>query len=305
MNTAMASYIGTSGWSYPSGYGKWTGVVYPKGLHGDELSYYAERFPAVEVNVSFYRIPSPDTVRGWLQRTPDTFRFAVKLYRKFTHPEFYQRAEGKSPTIMPEDVDAMRRVFDPLADQARLGAVLVQYPDAHRQTPEHAAQLVRTLDYFKEYPLAVEFRHLSWSDPSIEAILTHFNASRVRVDEPLFSNLRDDSHTGRVDYWRFHGRNAAAWQTPGSGNLRYDYNYSRDEIDDIADAILQQPLLTGRDRMMFFNNHLKGQAVANAVALGSALKLPLPFTKFSHLSAQFPEIRQITGSGGGVLTFDF
>ena len=129
MLPTVSIYPGTSGWSYPAGYGKWNGVFYPKGRKVDELAYYAERFPAVEVNVTFYRLPSLETVRGWVERTPSSFLFSVKLFRKFTHPEFYAREEGLSPEITPEDVAGMRGVLDVLAARERLGAVLVEAPE--------------------------------------------------------------------------------------------------------------------------------------------------------------------------------
>lgn len=299
MGAARANYIGTSGWSYPSGYGKWNGIVYPKRWRGDELAYYAERFPAVEVNVSFYRLPAIDTVRGWVARTPKTFRFAVKLYRKFTHPDFYAREEGKSPEITADDVLAMRHVLDPLAEEERLGALLVQYPESFSKTPSATSALVRTLDAFRDYPLAVELRHASWDDAQSAEVLDHFTAARVRIDEPFYRNLdAPPTPHAALEYWRFHGRNKAAWRNPEMAAKRYDYHYNPQEIDELVDAILQQPDAK-YNRFVFFNNHVSGQAAANAIAMAVHLGIDLPYPKFAHLSDRFPELRPITGPAGG------
>jgi len=293
------TYIGTSGWSYPSGYGKWKGIFYPKKWAGDELGYYAERFPAVEVNTSFYRVPSRETVRGWIERTPASFNFAVKLYRKFTHPEFYAREEGSSPEITTEDVSGMRGVLDLLADARRLGAVLVQYADHFHRTAEHLAIVVRTLDQFTPYPLAVELRHSSWDTPQSHDILAHFRASRVRIDEPFYRNL--DSATEPMEsfqYWRFHGRNAEQWRHQGVQAQRYDYLYSPTELEEISE-IIERRGGSGQGNFLFFNNHPSAQAAANAVELAAMLNLPLPFNQFANLSAQFPHLAPITGPTGG------
>ena len=295
-------YIGTSGWSYPSGFGKWNGIVYPRGDHGDELSYYAERFPAVEVNVSFYRIPAPAMVRGWLARTPPGFRFAVKLYRKFTHPEFYRREEGLSPEITAQDVAQVREGFDLLAAEGRLGAVLVQYPEFFTKRPETLRQLQATLETFREYPLAVELRHESWDDLQTAHVLASLPATRARIDEPFYHNL--DLPPGEEEtcqYWRFHGRNAEQWRKHGVGNRRYDYYYSAREVDEIAQVIEQQAPVK-LDRYLFFNNHTNGSAVANAISLANRLHVKLPFHKFAHLTRHFPDLQPITGTEGGQMT---
>ncbi len=292
-------YIGTSGWSYPSGYGKWSGIFYPRRWAGDELAYYAERFNAVEVNATFYRLPALETVRGWVRRTTAGFRFAVKLFRKFTHPDFYAREEGQSPEITAEDVAAMRGVLDVLAEEGRLGAVLVQYPEFFHQREANITMLARTLDAFRDYPLAVELRHTSWENARTRALLSERHAAFARIDEPCFSNLdAPDAAKERLSYWRFHGRNADAWRTPGAGHGRYDYQYTPDEVDALAELIARR-LQSDRPMYLFFNNHPGGKAAANAVSLAARLKQPLPYAKFSLLAKTFPELKPLTGEAGG------
>src|SRR5260370_38644129 len=97
--------VGTSGWHYPPGRGRWDGVFYParrgRGTAFDELAYYAAHFDTVEVNSTFYGQPRAEVTRGWAERTPAGFEFSVKLYQKFTHPDMFKdrlrRAAGVSP----------------------------------------------------------------------------------------------------------------------------------------------------------------------------------------------------------------
>ena len=298
---AQSMYIGTSGWSYPSGAGKWAGVMYPRRWHGDELSYYAERFPSVEVNVSYYRIPSAEAVRGWIERTPPGFRFAVKLYRKFTHPEFFQREEGRSPEILPEDVRAMQQVLSPLAESGKLAALLVQYPESFHKNPETSSALARTLDHFRAYPLAVELRHPSWDDARADELLARFSTARVRLDEPFYRNLDCAIKAYEpFEYWRFHGRNSDEWRRPEAGNLRYKYLYGAEEIEELASAV-GQPKNKTRSCYLYFNNHYSGMAIANAVSLARRMDINLAYDKFAHLAEYFPELRAITGLPGGQL----
>src|SRR5512143_4052841 len=126
--------IGTSGWSYPSGAGTWNGVFYPVARRGsggaargsgkvDELSFYAEHFDTVEVNSTFYRVPTVSAVRKWAERTPPGFEFSLKLYQKFTHPEMFEKATGGSAFDLDQgDVDQFRAAIDPLASAGKLGA---------------------------------------------------------------------------------------------------------------------------------------------------------------------------------------
>ena len=297
----MPTYIGTSGWSYPSGEGKWKGIFYPARWKGDELAYYAERFPAVEVNSTFYRLPSVSTVNSWIERTPPGFLFTAKLYRKFTHPDFYARETGQLPEITTEDIADMRAVLDALMEQNRLGAVLAQFPEFHRKTAETTAALVRLLDAFRNYPLAVEIRHPSWQTGETREILEGFNAALARIDEPFFSNLDDPvapKHT--LQYWRFHGRNAAEWRKKDAGLRKYDYLYTIDEIDDITHLVDKFATPSGKN-FLFFNNHLHSKAVVNAVEMAKAMDMDLPYGKFADLSTLYPELSDITGPTGGQL----
>ena len=131
--------IGTSGWNYPRGRGSWNGIFYPAGAQAkkggrrfDELAFYAEHFDTVEVNSTFYRVPSVDMVRGWVRRTPRDFEFSLKLFQKFTHPGMFRAATGTTPSHY-------RRAN--LGSQAPVGMVrLAQHPQEPKPAPERPQQ---------------------------------------------------------------------------------------------------------------------------------------------------------------------
>ena len=154
--------IGTSGWSYPTGRGKWNGLFYParrpRGF--DELAYYADRFDTVEVNSTFYRLPEPATAASWVTRTPRRFEFAVKLYQKFTHPDMYLARDGVADwDLSRDDFDLFRRGIEPIAAAGRLAALLVQFPASFQSGPDALGYLEWLLGALSGYPLAVELRH--------------------------------------------------------------------------------------------------------------------------------------------------
>ncbi len=261
--------IGTSGWSYPTGEGKWTGVVYPPGTRS-ELAYYATHlFTTVEVNASFYRLIPPATAKTWARTTPPDFQFAVKAWQKFTHPQMHAAASGKAEPATQEDVDRFRASLDPLAERRKLGAVLLQFPPSFHSTPETADSLGTLLGRLAAYPLAVELRHRSWSHRKSETrkLLQEHRATWVVIDEPKFpSSIRQDVEPlSEMLYLRFHGRNAAKWWTHDRAEERYDYLYSEAELLPFAAKI--RALLTTAcppRAFVFFNNHARGQAVQNA-----------------------------------------
>jgi len=156
-------YIGTSGWSYPTGEGTWRGYFYPPG-EKRELAYYSQFFNTVEINSSFYRPPRPEFVANWARQVPEGFLFTAKLWQKFTHPKMYAETSGGDGAISAADVDRFRRSLEPLAARGRLGALLAQFPPSFRNDPYGQDILAAVIRTFGQYHLAVELRHRSWSD---------------------------------------------------------------------------------------------------------------------------------------------
>src|SRR6187401_179457 len=138
----MSVLVGTSGWSYPTGRGTWNGIFYPAPRPGgfDDLAFYAEHFDTVEVNSSFYRVPTVQTTKSWARRAPKDFEFSLKLYQKFTHPEMFLEATGMDPADLDRrDVDEFRAAIDPLAQAGKLGALLAQFPASFKNEPSSLA----------------------------------------------------------------------------------------------------------------------------------------------------------------------
>jgi uncharacterized protein YecE (DUF72 family) len=291
-------YVGTAGWSYPQGEGRWDGLFYPSDRGVDRLAYYAERFNAVEINSTFYRPPEPAITRAWARKTPPDFRFTAKLYQKFTHPKMYEEATGGAAELRAGDFEQFKRGIAPLAEAGKLGALLAQFPPSFKVDEEALTFLEDLLRQFQEYPLAVELRHRSWSEePRAAALLREYGATWCWIDEPKFrSSIGEVPLTGRLGYLRFHGRNAAQWWK-GDRETRYDYLYSPAEQAKLA-ADVRAVAQHAEDTYVFYNNHYRAKAVANAVQLKAALGLPLGAPLEPTMLAAYPELARLYPAGG-------
>lgn len=142
-------YVGSSGFSYAS----WKPGFYPTGTRaGDFLRVYAARLPSVELNATFYRLPSEDQLRSWAGQTPERFRFAVKMSRQITH---FGRIDG-----IPTFCERVRALGD------RLGPILVQLPPSRPRDEGLLRLLLDSLDPGLRY--AFEFRHESWAGVDLD-----------------------------------------------------------------------------------------------------------------------------------------
>jgi uncharacterized protein YecE (DUF72 family) len=298
--------VGTSGWSYPGGSGTWNGIFYParrpKGF--DELAYYAEHFDTVEVNSTFYRMPSAGMTASWLARTPPTFDFAVKLYQKFTHPDmFLARGPAREWTVTTGDLDEFRAGIEPMANAGRLVALLLQFPASFHAAPEARDYIDWLAEGLGAYPLAIELRHRSWSDRADEtrALLASHRAAWVRIDAPRFpDSIAQDVGLTADDpllYVRFHGRNAARWWQHEDADDRYDYLYRADELRPFADAA-RTASAAGRRVVMYLNNHFSAKAVANAAVLRHQLGDLLPGEYLREMVTRYPELSGLVATAG-------
>jgi uncharacterized protein YecE (DUF72 family) len=160
--------VGTSGWSYK----EWKGSFYPAKLPAEEmLRFYAGRFPTVEVNNSFYRIPAERVLAGWAEQVPQRFRFVLKASRRITHNNRLNDEDGSLGYFL--------RAINPLGE--RLGPTLFQLPPTFKQDLD---RLQRFLDKLpRRWPAAVEFRHDSWFDERVYDLLRARGVALVAVDE--------------------------------------------------------------------------------------------------------------------------
>jgi uncharacterized protein YecE (DUF72 family) len=264
----------------------------------DELAYYAERFDAVEVNSTFYRVPAANVTHGWARRTPPQFEFAVKLFQKFTHPAVFARAHtGADLAVGQPDVDEFRAAVDPLAMAGKLGPLLAQFPPSFRAAPDAMDYLRWLLSAFREFPMAIELRHRSWSEARADttALLADYQAAWVVIDEPKFRlSIEQDfrPNVPSIGYMRFHGRNAERWWRHDASEDRYDYLYTADELEPFAEAAIAARRVV-KKLYMFMNNHFESKAVANAVMLKSRLGLPISGDFTETFLDRFPALRTL------------
>jgi uncharacterized protein YecE (DUF72 family) len=296
--------VGTSGWNYPQGKGSWNGIFYPVGGKArsrgrgkfDELEFYAEHFDTVEINSTFYRTPMPATAKGWADRTPSGFEFSLKLYQKFTHPEMFHKATGADPwQLGKQDVDEFRAALDPLASALKLGALLAQFPASFKNEPDSRGYLEWLLEQFRDYSIAVELRHRSWSDDPVETLqmLDAFGAAWAQIDEPKFrfsirQNLLPNVKT--FYYLRLHGRNAKEWWKHENSEDRYNYLYSTAELEPFAEAA-QIASARVKKAYLYANNHFSAKSVANAAILKHQLGQPLEGEYPEEFVERYPDLK--------------
>jgi len=163
----MRLHVGTSGYSYT----EWKGVFYPEKMPGAKmLDFYAQYFDSVEINNSFYRVPETKTLEKWLTQVPDSFTFVLKAPQKITH-------QKKLINCGP-DVDFFFNVAAALGD--RLGPVLFQLPPFARKDVAKLRDFIAVLP--KEKRVAFEFRHASWCDDEVYALLRERDAAICLAD---------------------------------------------------------------------------------------------------------------------------
>lgn len=266
-------HIGPAGWDYPD----WDGIFYPprrrRGF--DALTYVASYFTLVEINSTFYRVPSPHVVRRWAERVSQhpRFTFTLKAHQALTH-------HGHITT--PPELAPLRMAIDPLVDAGRLGAVLLQFPWSFRFEDESRQQLDARVHELNPYPLAVEVRHASWDTPVAQEYLASLGASVCGIDQPVIGESIPPYHyrAGSAGaYFRLHGRNYKNWFAEDAGrDARYDYLYSPEELSPWA-SVIKQAAAEASATYVVLNNHFRGQAPANAFEMAHLLfgrRLPAP-----------------------------
>lgn len=253
-------WVGTAGYHYQD----WRGPVYPPGVQ-EMLTYYSGLFPFTEVNVTFYRLLSPQQTDAMAAKVPPAFAFFIKAYRGLTH----RREEAR---------DALGPFLDslaPLAARRQLAGVLLQFPNSFRRGPDQRDYLAWLREALGPgLPAVVEFRHREWTaEPETFDLLRALGYSYACVDEPQFKALVPPLAlaTASPAYVRFHGRNYKKWWAHAHPDERYDYLYSGDELEDWAPRILD---LHRQTELVYvsMNNHRGGQAVINGRMIAEILE---------------------------------
>ncbi len=252
--------VGTASWTDPEFIkAGW----YPPEVRSDpagRLRYYAERFAMVEVNATFYALPTVGTTEAWAERTPDAFRFHVKAHQVISgHPSEpgrlpaplrelpYQpdsRGRIRKPSREMRDavIDSLLEAVGPLG--SKLGAILLQLPPYVVSGPEQRKEIGRIISRLRPARTAVEFRHRSWAEPgereAAAEVLAGHDAAWVVVDAPRIDakNVMPpivEVTTPALAYMRLHGRNAATWNTGRTVAERFDHVYSDEEMEEWID----------------------------------------------------------------------
>jgi uncharacterized protein YecE (DUF72 family) len=220
-------HVGTSGYSYP----EWRGTFYPERFPPARmLPFYAERFGTVELNNTFYRMPTPKTIVAWDQETPAGFRFALKVPQRITH---FARLRDIG--------DSLRFLLDTVAGLgAKLGPLLLQLP------PNFRKDVGRLDDCLALVPpsarIAAEFRHASWLDEEVYDVLRARNAALCLADTE--ENTTPDVVTADFGYLRLRDR-----------------AYTRDEL---AQWARRAARLEWRDAFVYFKHEESGTGPALA-----------------------------------------
>jgi uncharacterized protein YecE (DUF72 family) len=245
-----ALFVGTSGWVYKS----WAGTFYPEKVPVREhLAFYASQFDTVEINASFYRLPPERTVRGWRERAPHGFIYAVKGSRFITHMKKLN-VDRKSIDIFFERAALLKE---------HLGPILWQLPPNLHYDPERLNAFLAMLP--KKYRYAVEFRHPSWVREGAFDVLREHKAAHVHLSSMAMPmNL---TTTSEFIYIRFHGLRGG-----------FAHDYTRKELEPWA-RHCRDSLNKGLAVYAYFNNDANTRAPGNAKMLDEMIEALKPPAK--------------------------
>jgi uncharacterized protein YecE (DUF72 family) len=196
--------------------------------------------------------------------------------------------------VTQSDIDDYRSGIEPLARAGKIGALLAQFPPSFKEGPASRDYLIRLLESFSDYPVAVELRHRSWSDAMTDtlALLGAFGAALVQIDEPKFRLSIRQNYLPNVKgfyYMRLHGRNAAQWWRHDKSEDRYDYLYSNDELKEFSETADAARRLV-KKLYLYTNNHFSAKSVANAAMIKHQLGEPIEGTYSPEFIARYPEL---------------
>jgi uncharacterized protein YecE (DUF72 family) len=216
------------------------------------LAYYCQHFPLVELNFTYYRLPTAAMLARLAEQTPAGFQFLVKLPRSLSHEKDTRELNG------------FRDALQELSSRGCLLGLLCQLPQSTHDNAKHRAWLKTLADALAEYHLVVEFRHRSWWHPEVPAWLHDLHLDLVSVDVPDLPNLypRGLVPSGPRVYVRFHSRNAENWYS--SDKERYNFDYEDEALIQWIEALTKNARTTIREVLLLFNNCHNGQAVHNA-----------------------------------------
>lgn len=244
--------IGTSGFHYKD----WVGPFYPEGTPQSHwLEHYAQEFDTCELNYTFYRMPEAEQLVRLAERVPAGFVFSLKAYRGITHER--------------DGVDeSLKRTYEAVAalrSEGKLGALLLQFPYSFVPGRSATDLLRRSREILADLPLVAEFRHRAWFREEAFDFLRGLDIGFCCVDEPALPRLMPPVAvaTAETAYVRFHGRNAAKWWKHEQAWERYDYRYTREELEEWVPKLRSLEAEAGCV-YVYCNNHREGKAIETA-----------------------------------------
>ncbi|MFZ0012419.1 MAG: DUF72 domain-containing protein [Halobacteriota archaeon] len=267
--------VGTSGWSYDD----WVGPFYQSDEKPKWLDFYANVFPTVEINSTYYRIPNQKLTDIWIEKgmKHEGFEYSLKFPRFYELEDLHDLASEFENTVV-----------SPISQNQLLGAILIQLtPYVKRIEHGYRTDNLEKLDallaalHTDDYAYFVEFRHASWLDsarldfePGTKAMLERNNVTPCIVDGPSFPTVIVDSAAKTGAYVRLHGRNTEEWFKRHRGDdpdrsQRYDYSYTEQELVPWKERVTKMKTDPGGTEpvWVYFNNHPRGNAPRNALML--------------------------------------
>ena len=237
-------YIGCSGWHYDH----WRALYYPEGLPKSKwLQFYVKEFSTVELNNSFYHLPSEKAFVTWRESTPDNFLFAVKVSRFITHIKRLRNLDSAVENFLSRACLL----------QDKLGPLLYQLPPNMKRNDEVLENFLSLLP--QKYQHAFEFRHDSWIDDSVFHILQQYHVGLCVFDMPGFTCPL--VATTDFAYIRFHGSHSL-----------YSSCYSDEELSQWAQKIIQLDE-KAKAVYIYFNNDAEAFAIRNALTLAKFISI--------------------------------
>ena len=240
-------HIGTSGWSYRH----WRGLFYPPKLPTKNwLAWYARHFDCTEINASFYRLPSIETVHDWMKHVPQDFLFCPKMSRFLTHMK---------KLLHPEE--PLERFFEVFAPMNKcMGPVLVQLPPNFRFEYDRAEYFYKLISTsYRRYEFVIEVRHDSWLEEKSLTLMSKYNIGLVISQSGHGFPYAELITAGNI-YIRFHGPKEL-----------YASLYTDEMLEDFARRFLDWEK-EGHTVWAFFNNDIHGYAIDNAKRMRELLK---------------------------------
>jgi uncharacterized protein YecE (DUF72 family) len=236
MGTEISIRIGTSGWTYKH----WESVFYPDDWPKAKwLEYYARHFDTVELNASFYKLPSLTTFKNWKERTPDNFLWSVKASKFITHIK-----------RLKDPAEQLKRLYDSIAGlEGKLGVILFQLPPSLHFDEKLIRDFCELLDRRLHYTL--ETRHSSWLQDKASGVLNEFSIAHC-LSDTAGRYPSPEEPTADFVYIRLHG-----------SEKLYASGYTEEELKTWAEKIRRWK----RPAFVYFDNDFEGHAVKNAMRL--------------------------------------